>query len=118
MGRLHLIVVTVVLALVAPAVICVIPGTATVVPDCCQHMSAPCGADSTMSACCSLTIPDYAMTVSGARFAAIDSDALDAPVPFSNHLVETPAIERLERSGIAAPLPPTSPPGFNEVLRV
>jgi hypothetical protein len=118
MGRLHLIVVTVVLALVAPTVICVIPGTATVVPDCCQHMSAPCGTESTMSACCSFTVPDYAMTVSAARIAAIDNDALDALVPFSKHLVETPAIERLERSGIAAPLPPTFPPGYNEVLRV
>ena len=120
MGRLHILVGFVIFALLAPVVICVVPGTptATAIPDCCQHMSAACGNQAGMAECCSFTIPEVRTTGPAAKVSALDIHAQDAVAPSSGFVLEIPEIERPGPFGFASPSPPVSPPGSLTILRI
>jgi hypothetical protein len=108
------------LSLLAPVVVCVVPGTAfaTEQTDCCSHMSADCDSGQRMSECCSLAVPDLAMTAPTAKLSAIQIDSLDAIVHVSEVVLDRPSFEPAGRFFLADQSPPDHPSPSIEILRV
>jgi hypothetical protein len=119
MGR-HGIIMLLTIALLVPVVICVIPGTAIAAEsDCCDHMSADCGDQSSMSECCSITISDLLMIQPAGKIADLGvhpPDAITFP-PEVLPIFDSACLQTAFQNDSSGS-PPTSSPGFNAVLRI
>ena len=118
MGRLATIVVM--FTLLAPVVVCVAPGAVwtSAQPDCCQHMSAGCDSGQSMSECCSLAAPDFAVTAPATKVSTIHIQSLDAIAPSANLELMRPALERAAGFFVVGQSPPDPAIHFIEVLRI
>jgi hypothetical protein len=119
MCRLHVLVILVVLSLVAPVMLCIVPGTAmtNTEADCCRHMSAACDSPS-MAECCSITVPEVAATVPASKVSTIHFPALDAVATLSDTLLDIRVVQQPARSFVASSSPPGFSLGFIEILRI
>jgi hypothetical protein len=119
MGR-HGIIMLVTIALLLPVVICVVPGTAIASEsDCCDHMSADCEGEGSLSACCSIAISDLVMTQPAGKIADMEgypSAAVTFPLETLSVFDSISLYTLFQNDSSGSPPTPSS--GFITVLRI
>ena len=116
---LHIPILVVTFALLAPVVMCVAPetGIATSEPECCKHMSAACGDSSRMAECCIVTVTDVAVSAPAKtpiKFVQVPN----AIIAWAEMSPDARFPDNLARSWIDSSSPPASFPGLLTVLRI
>jgi hypothetical protein len=115
---LHIPMAVLVFALLAPVVICVVPGTAlNAGSDCCEFMSAGCDGTEQLSACCAITVSD-ALSVPAGRLSADESQEQNAVMVAFPIASEVRVVQQSIDPWISSSSPPPLSPSLITVLRV